>query len=98
MDEPEPIIQSEVNQKEKNKYRILTQIREYRKMVTDEPISAQQWRYRCREQACGYREEGEGGTDGESSMETSTLPYVTLIASGNFQYDSGSSIWNSVTT
>jgi len=53
-------------------------------------FAAQQWRYRSREQACGYREEGEGGTSGESSIETSTLPYVTLVASGNFLYDSGS--------
>ena len=43
-------------------------------------------------------EEGEGGTDGESGMETSTSPYVTLIASGNFLYDLGSSNRNSVTT
>ena len=62
------------------------------------PFAAQQWRYRRREQACGHREEGEGGTDGESGMETSTSPYVTLIASGNFLYDLGSSNRNSVTT
>ena len=31
----------------------------------------------------------EGGTNGESSMETYTLPYVKQIASGNLLYDSG---------
>ena len=29
--------------------------------------------------------------DGESSMETYTLPYVKQITSGNFPYDAGSS-------
>ena len=41
---------------------------------------------------------GEGGTNGESSMETYTLSYVKQIASGNLLYDSGSSNWCSVTT
>ena len=35
---PEPVIQSEVSQKEKNKYHILTHIYEPRKMVIDEPV------------------------------------------------------------
>ena len=35
--------------------------------------------------------EGEGGKNGESSMETYTLPYVKLIARENLLYDSGSS-------
>ena len=35
--------------------------------------------------------------DGESSMEIYTLPYVKCRASGNFQYDSGSSNRCSVT-
>ena len=30
--------------------------------------------------------EREGGTNGESSMETYTLPYVKQIASGNLLY------------
>ena len=34
----ESLIQSEVSQKEKNKYRILTQICEIQKNGTDEPI------------------------------------------------------------
>ena len=40
----------------------------------------------------------EGGTNGETSMETYTLPYVKQIASGNLMYDSGNSNWGSVTT
>ena len=35
--------------------------------------------------------EGEGGTNGESSMETNTLSYVKQIGGGNWLYDSGSS-------
>ena len=41
--------------------------------------------------------EGKGGTDGESSMETYTLPYVKYIASVNFLYDSRNSNWGSMT-
>ena len=33
-------------------------------------------------------EEGEGGMNGESSMEISTLPYGKQIASGNLLHDS----------
>ena len=36
--------------------------------------------------------------NGQSNMETDTLPYVEEIASGNFLYDSGSSNLCSVTT
>ena len=42
--------------------------------------------------------EGEGGMDGESSMETYTLPYVKQTANGNLLYDSRNSKQNSVTT
>ena len=42
-------------------------------------------------------EEAEGGTNGESSMETYTLPYVKWIASGNLLDDSASSNHDSVT-
>ena len=35
--------------------------------------------------------EGESGMNGESSMETYTLPYVKQIANGNLLYDVGSS-------
>ena len=35
--------------------------------------------------------EGEGGTNGESSLDIYTLPYIKQIASGNLPYDSGNS-------
>ena len=43
-------------------------------------------------------EEGEGGMNGENSMEIPTPPYGKQIASGNLLYDSESLIGCSVTT
>ena len=54
----EPIIQSEVSQKEKHQYSILTHIYEFRKMVTMTLYARQQKRHRCKEQTfglCGRR-------------------------------------------
>ena len=51
----EPIIQSEVSQKEKYKYHILVYIyMKSRKMVMINLSTGQQWRGRHREQNCGY--------------------------------------------
>ena len=50
----EPIIQSEVSHKEKDKYQILTHIyTETRKMVPKNLFAGQQWRNRYREQIYG---------------------------------------------
>ena len=50
------------------------------KMVLMNLFAAQQWRYRhLREQTNGHGaggKEGEGGTNGKSSMKTYILPYV----------------------
>ena len=48
----EPIIQTEISQKEKNKYCILTHIQ---KNGTDEPIGTDEQRHRRREWTCGHR-------------------------------------------
>ena len=45
-------------------------------MILMNQLVGQQWRCRHREQTCGHRREGEGGTNGESGMETHVLPYV----------------------
>ena len=45
----EPIIQSEVSQKEKDKYHILTQLLESRKIVLKNLLTGHQWRNRHRE-------------------------------------------------
>ena len=51
----ETVIQSEVSQKEKNKYRILTHIYvEPRKMVQMNWFAGQKLRHRCREQTYGH--------------------------------------------
>ena len=49
----EPIIQSKVSQKEKNKYRMLTYM-ESRKIVLKCLFTRQQWRHRHREQTDGH--------------------------------------------
>ena len=46
----------------------------------------------------GRGEWGEGGENGEGSVETYTSPYVKQTVSGNLLCDSGSSNWGSVTT
>ena len=70
----EPIIQSEVSQKEKDKY-ILTHIYRTRRMVLKNLFTGQQWRIRHREQTYGHGERGgEGEMHGKSNMET----YITI--------------------
>ena len=57
----EPIMQSEVSQKEKHQYSILMIYMEFRKMVTMTLYARQQKRHRCKEQTfglCGRRRVG----------------------------------------
>ena len=58
----EPIIQSEVSQKEKHQYSILTHM-EFRKMVTMTLYARQQKRHRCKEQTFGLCGRGRGWDD-----------------------------------
>ena len=70
----EPIIQSEVSQKEKDKYHILMPIYRIQKNGTEEFIYRQQWRNRHREQTCGHGERGgEGEMYGKNNIETYIL-------------------------
>ena len=57
----EPIIQSEVSQKENHQYSILTHIMEFRKMVT--MTVRQEKRHRCIEQSFGLCGRGQGWDD-----------------------------------
>ena len=67
----EPIIQSELSQKEKDKYCILMHYMESRKMVLKNLFAGQQWRNRHRVQTYGHGERGgEGEMHGKSNMET----------------------------
>ena len=56
----EPIIQSEVSQKEKHRYSMLTIYMEFRKMVMITLYAREQKRHRCIEQSFGLcrREQG----------------------------------------
>ena len=51
----ETVIQSEVSQKEKNKYGVLTHICEPRKMVQMNRFAGQKLRHRCRKQTYGHQ-------------------------------------------
>ena len=60
----EPIIQSEVSQKENHQYSILIQIyMEFRKMVMITPYAKQQKRHGCIEQSFGLCGRGRGWDD-----------------------------------
>ena len=59
----EPIIQSEVNQKEKHQYSILRIYMEFRKMVTITLYARQQKRHRCIELSFGLCGRGRGWDD-----------------------------------
>ena len=60
----EPIIQSEVSQKEKHQYRILMHVyMEFRKMVMITLYVRQQQRHRCIEQSFGLCGRGRGRDD-----------------------------------
>ena len=59
----EPIIQSEVSQKEKHQYSILTYIYIFRKMVMMTLYERQQKRHRCKEQSFGLCGRGRGWDD-----------------------------------
>jgi len=59
----EPIIQSEVSEKEKHQYSILTHIYGIRKMVMIILYARQQKIHRCIEQSFGLCGRGRGGDD-----------------------------------
>ena len=94
----EPIIQSEVNQKEKNKHCMSMHIHGIQKDGTDEPIGRAATDIKNRLMDMGGWEEGVGEANGESSKEAYTLPHIKQTTNGDSLYDSGSSNQGSVTT
>ena len=71
----EPNMQSEVSQKEKDKYHNLTYRYRIRITVMRTLFTGQQWRNRHREQTYGHGARGgEGEMYGKSNMET----YITI--------------------
>ena len=94
----ESIMQSEVNQKEKNKYCMLMHIHRIQKDDTDEPICRAVTETQAQRIDMGRWGEGGAEANGESSKEAYALPYTKQTTNGNFLYDSGSSNQGSVTT
>ena len=94
----ETIIQSEVSQKEKDKYRILTYIHGIYKNGTEEFIYRATVEKKTREQT----KDMERGEERVICMERVTwkltLPYVKQITNGNLLYGSGNSNRGSVST
>ena len=73
----EPVVQSEVSQKEKNEYHIVTHIYlESRKMVVMNVFAGKECRHRYREWTVDTLGEGESGRNGESKVNIYTLPCI----------------------
>ena len=83
----EPIIQSEVSQKEKHQYSILTHIYGIKKMVMITLYARQQKRHRCIEQSFGLCGRGRGML-WENGIETCII-YKKRIASPGSMQDTG---------
>ena len=69
-----PVIQSEVSQKEKDKYRILTHVYRIQKNGTEEFIYGATVEKQTQRIDYGHGERGEGEMYGKSNMET----YITI--------------------
>ena len=94
----EPIIQSEVSQKEKDKYLILTHIYGIQKGGTDKPICRASGRHRDREQTCGHREGRRGWEklrEQHCSIYIATCKIRQLV--DIYYMMQGAQIWCSVT-
>ena len=86
----QPIIQSEVSQKEKHEYSILTRM-EFRKMITMTLYVRQQKRHRDKNRLLDSVGEGKGGMIWENSIETCILPYVKQMTSPGSMHKTGHS-------
>ena len=72
----ESVIQSEVNQKEKNKYHILTHICGIKKNGTDEPICSAGIETHVENRCVNMGKGKEGGMNWEIGIDIYTLPCV----------------------
>ena len=77
----EPMIQSEVSQKEKYQYSIPKHIYGFRKMVMTILYVRQQKRHTWKEQSFGLCGRSKGGMIWKNSIETCILSYMKQIAS-----------------
>ena len=76
----EPVIQSEVSQKKKNKYRILMHIYEILKIVLMDLFTGKEWRCRCREWTYGHSGEGREWDQWRKCINIYILSSVRWIA------------------
>ena len=80
----EPVIQSEVGEKEKNKYSILMHKYGISKMVLTSLFAGEEWRHRCRKSTCRHSRGGESAPNGKSSINIHTLSDVRWVAAERF--------------
>ena len=88
----EPVVQSEVSQREKHILYISVYM-ESKNMVLMNLFAGKDWRSRCREWTCKYRRRNENGMNGESSINVCTLPSVKQIAGKKVLYNTESPAW-----
>ena len=98
VDEPEPIIQTEVSHKEKGKYHILTHLYGIQKDNAEEFFCMAEMEKQTQKTDLWTQGGGETGRCMQRVTWKLTLPYVKWIANGNFLYVSGNSNRGSVST
>ena len=96
--DPETVIQTKVNQREKQILYINTYIWNLEKCYWWTYFQGRNKDTEVEDGLVGTVREGEVGTNWESSIEIYTLPCVKQIASGKLLYNTGSSTQCSVTT
>ena len=89
----EPIIQSEVSQKDKDQYSILTHNMEFKKMVTITLYTKQKRDTDGQNRLLDSVGEGEGGMFRENSIETSILSRVKQITSPGWMHETSAQGW-----
>ena len=85
----EPIIQSEVSQKEKHQYSMLTHINEIKKDGNENPVCETAKETRMYRTVFWTLGEGEGGMIWENGIETYIISYMKRIASPGLMHDTG---------
>ena len=92
------IIQSEVSQKEKNKFHILTYIYGTQKNGMDGPIFRAGIEMQTQRIETRHRGVGQGGTSQESSLDMYTRPCVKTASQWGAVCNTGSPAWCSAMT
>ena len=87
----EPIIQSEVSQKEKHQYSILTHINGIQKDGNDNPVCKTAKETDVQNGLLDSEGEGESGMIWENGTETCILSYMKQIASPSSMHETGHS-------